>query len=97
MLFDRALYVVFGLTVLNTTLVSVRWFGQTVAVTGGVGVAAIAAAVTALTGAAFILLVSGTVKPLVVYRWWARCKDDACRTFMGLMSPGSRAPGDIVH
>jgi len=50
-----------------------------------------------LTGAAFILLVSGTVKPLVVYRWWARCKDDACRTFMGLMSPGSRAPGDIVH
>jgi len=66
-LFDRALYVVFGLTVLNTTLVSVRWFGQTVAVTGGVGVAAIAAAVTALTGAAFILLVSGTVKPLVVY------------------------------
>lgn len=65
-LFERALSVVLCLTVLNTTVVSIQWFGQTLAVTGWVGLAAMAGAVAALATAALVMVI-GMSRPFVVY------------------------------
>lgn len=52
--------------VLNTTMVSIQFFGQTAAVTGVVGVSAVVGAVVALAAAALVM-VFGVVTPFVVY------------------------------
>jgi hypothetical protein len=64
--FERALFVVFGLIVVNDVVVSMAWVSQAFEVAGGVGRAAIVLAVAALAGSALAILF-GFLRPAVVY------------------------------
>ena len=64
--FERALFVVFGLIVVNDVVVSMAWMSQAFEVAGGVGRAAIVLAVAALAGSALAILF-GFLRPVVVY------------------------------
>ena len=64
--FERALFVVFGLIVVNDVVVSMAWMSQAFEVAGGVGRAAIVLAVAALAGSALAILF-GFLRPAVVY------------------------------
>jgi signal transduction histidine kinase len=64
--FERALFVVFGLIVVNDVVVSMAWIAQAFEVSGGVGRAAIVLSVAALVGSAVAILF-GFLGPGLVY------------------------------
>jgi len=61
--FERALFVVFGLIVVNEVVVSMAWISQAFKVSGGAGRAAIVLAVMALVGSALATCSVGRVPP----------------------------------
>src|SRR5664280_2819937 len=63
---DRALFVVFGLIVVNDVAVSMQWLSQAFGVSGGIGRAAIVVAVGAL-GLSAVLILFGFLGPALVY------------------------------
>ena len=64
--FERALFVVFGLIVVNDVAVSMQWLSQAFGVSGGIGRAAIVVAVGAL-GCSAVLILFGFLGPALVY------------------------------